>query len=183
MQELIFIVHILSAICLIALILVQHGKGADMGAAFGSGASQTVFGSIGSIPFLTKITALIAAIFCATSLGLGYFIAKQVKPESSLVAQQPATPAIPALPASAPTTTSATPAATTAAPGDVAAADSANAVVSKNAKDDSPSAAMTIAPAKKKAAAAQGQSRKATAKPKNPVVKSSDQDSRKDNRK
>lgn len=79
MQEIIFIVHILAAICLICLILVQHGKGADMGAAFGSGSSNTIFGSIGSVPFLLKITTLIAAIFFATSITLGVMVAKQTK--------------------------------------------------------------------------------------------------------
>lgn len=85
MQELVFIIHILAAIFLIVLILMQHGKGADMGAAFGSGASQTVFGSIGTVPFLTKITAIVAIVFCVTSLGLGFFISQQVKQERSVV--------------------------------------------------------------------------------------------------
>ncbi|EKE01394.1 MAG: preprotein translocase, SecG subunit [uncultured bacterium] len=79
MQEIIFVIHILAAICLVFLVLIQHGKGADMGAAFGSGASNTVFGSIGSVPFLIKVTALIAAVFFATSIMLGVMISKQVK--------------------------------------------------------------------------------------------------------
>lgn len=79
MQEIIFIVHILAAICLVCLILMQHGKGADMGAAFGSGSSNTVFGSVGSVPFLLKVTTLIAAIFFATSITLGIMVAKQAK--------------------------------------------------------------------------------------------------------
>ena len=79
MQEIIFIIHILAAICLICLVLIQHGKGADMGAGFGTGASNTIFGSIGSVPFLIKITALIAAIFFATSITLGVMVAKQAK--------------------------------------------------------------------------------------------------------
>jgi preprotein translocase subunit SecG len=87
MQELIFIIHILAAAFLIILILMQHGKGADMGAAFGSGASQTVFGSIGSVPFLIKVTAIVAIVFCSTCIGLSYFISKTAKPEgvSSIV--------------------------------------------------------------------------------------------------
>jgi len=95
MQPLFFIIHILAAVTLIALILVQHGKGADVGAAFGSGASQTMFGSVGSTPFLIKITALIAAIFFATSLGLGYLTTKQVKQvkQTSILTQtQPTAP-------------------------------------------------------------------------------------------
>jgi preprotein translocase subunit SecG len=82
MQEIVFIIHISAAICLICLVLIQHGKGADMGAAFGSGASNTVFGSIGSVPFLIKITALIAAIFFTTSITLGVMVAKKAKQET-----------------------------------------------------------------------------------------------------
>lgn len=79
MQELIFVIHILSIVALIGLVLVQHGKGADMGAAFGSGASNTMFGSGGSISFFTKVTAVIALIFFITSVGLGIMVAKQAK--------------------------------------------------------------------------------------------------------
>lgn len=79
MQPLIFIIHILAVAILIVLILIQHGKGADAGAAFGSGASQTMFGSQGSTPFLIKVTAIIAAIFFATSILLGHVTARQAK--------------------------------------------------------------------------------------------------------
>jgi len=79
MQQLVLILHVLVAISLIALVLIQHGKGADVGAAFGSGASNTMFGSAGSTPFLVKITAFLAVVFFATSLGLGFMAAKQVK--------------------------------------------------------------------------------------------------------
>jgi preprotein translocase subunit SecG len=87
MQELVFIIHVLSVVSLIGLVLVQHGKGADMGAAFGSGASNTMFGSTGSISFFAKLTAIIAAIFFATSITLGVMVAKQAKhpSDSSLV--------------------------------------------------------------------------------------------------
>jgi preprotein translocase subunit SecG len=91
MQEIIFIIHILAAICLICLVLIQHGKGADMGAAFGSGASNTVFGGIGSIPFLIKVTAVVAALFFTTSIMLGVVVAKKVKQES-ISKQIPAMP-------------------------------------------------------------------------------------------
>ena len=84
MQELIFIIHILAAVALIILVLMQHGKGADAGASFGSGASNTVFGSIGSMPFLIKVTAIIAAIFFVTSLSLGCIVAKEAKQTSVL---------------------------------------------------------------------------------------------------
>ncbi len=79
MQELIFIIHILSVVSLIGLVLMQHGKGADMGAAFGSGASNTMFGSTGSISFFTKLTGIIALIFFITSVTLGVMIAKQTR--------------------------------------------------------------------------------------------------------
>ena len=75
-EQIILIVHVLAAIGIIALILIQQGKGADAGASFGSGASQTVFGSAGSGNFLTKSTALLATIFFATSFGLAIY-AKQ----------------------------------------------------------------------------------------------------------
>jgi preprotein translocase subunit SecG len=63
--------HIVIAVIIIILILVQHGKGADMGAAFGSGSSQTVFGSKGAAPFLMKLTGFLAAVFFVTSLSMG----------------------------------------------------------------------------------------------------------------
>jgi preprotein translocase subunit SecG len=89
MQQIIFLIHILSAVCLIALVLIQHGKGADAGAAFGSGASQTMFGSIGAMPFLIKVTALVAATFFITSLSLGVIIAKQVKHGADITISAP----------------------------------------------------------------------------------------------
>lgn len=70
MEQAILIVHVLAAIGIIGLIMIQQGKGADMGASFGSGASQTLFGSSGSGNALTKSTAILAAIFFATSFGL-----------------------------------------------------------------------------------------------------------------
>ena len=63
MKELILVIHVLAAVGLIALVLVQQSKGADIGAAFGSGASQTLFGARGSANFLTRLTALLATIF------------------------------------------------------------------------------------------------------------------------
>ena len=79
MQQLILLVHVIIAIALVSLVLLQHGKGADAGAAFGSGASQTVFGSQGSGSFLVKITAGLAAAFFITSLFLGYLVSHQTK--------------------------------------------------------------------------------------------------------
>lgn len=76
METLIVIVHVIAAIAIIALVLLQQGKGADAGAAFGSGASQTVFGSSGSGNFLTRSTTIAAVVFFATSLTLAIY-AKQ----------------------------------------------------------------------------------------------------------
>jgi preprotein translocase subunit SecG len=70
MEQIILIVHVLAAIGIIALILMQQGKGADAGASFGAGASQTLFGSSGSGNFLTKSTTLLAVVFFATSFAL-----------------------------------------------------------------------------------------------------------------
>jgi preprotein translocase subunit SecG len=70
MYQIILLFHVFAAVCIIALVLVQQGKGASMGAAFGSGASQTVFGSRGSGSFLFRVTLSFAAIFFISSIGL-----------------------------------------------------------------------------------------------------------------
>lgn len=75
LQTTLLIAQVFIAIGLIAIILVQHGKGADAGAAFGSGASSTMFGSQGSGNFLTKTTTILAVVFLANSLTLGYLAA------------------------------------------------------------------------------------------------------------
>jgi len=72
MQTIILVAHVLIALALISLVLLQHGKGADMGAAFGSGASSTVFGSQGAGSFMTRTTAVLAALFFITSLSLAF---------------------------------------------------------------------------------------------------------------
>ncbi len=72
METLIWIVHVLTALSIIGLVLLQHGKGADAGAAFGSGASGSIFGASGSANFLSRTTAVLAAVFFLTSLGLTY---------------------------------------------------------------------------------------------------------------
>jgi preprotein translocase subunit SecG len=71
--NLIVVLQVVSALAIIGLVLVQHGKGADMGAAFGSGASGSLFGASGSSNFLSKSTAIAAAIFFAATLALAYF--------------------------------------------------------------------------------------------------------------
>ena len=77
MQELILLIHVFACVTLIVLVLMQHGKGADVGAVLGSGASQTVFGSRGSASFMVRLTVSVAVVFFVTSLTLGYFATKQ----------------------------------------------------------------------------------------------------------
>jgi preprotein translocase subunit SecG len=72
LETLIWILHVLSAVGVIVLVLLQHGKGADMGAAFGSGSSGSLFGASGSANFLSRTTGVLAAVFFMTSLGLTY---------------------------------------------------------------------------------------------------------------
>jgi preprotein translocase subunit SecG len=78
-------VHILVALAIIGLVLMQHGKGADMGAAFGSGASGSLFGATGSANFLSRTTGVLAAVFFATSLTLAYVASNQPKTTGSVM--------------------------------------------------------------------------------------------------
>ena len=75
LTNIVLIVQILSAVAMIGLVLIQHGKGADMGAAFGSGSAGSLFGSAGAANFLSRSTAVLAAVFFASSLALTYFSA------------------------------------------------------------------------------------------------------------
>lgn len=87
MYQLVLIIHVFAAVCLVALVLVQQGKGATVGAAFGSGASQTVFGSRGSGSFLLKITIGFVILFFSTSIALNYMASHAIKQ-----AQEPSLP-------------------------------------------------------------------------------------------
>jgi len=73
LETIVLVIHVLAALAIIGLVLIQHGKGADMGSGFGSGASATVFGSGGAGNFLTRATTGIAIIFFLTSFGLAFF--------------------------------------------------------------------------------------------------------------
>lgn len=73
LETVVIVVHLLVAIGVVALVLLQQGKGADAGASFGAGASATVFGSQGSATFLSRFTGILAATFFITSLGLAFF--------------------------------------------------------------------------------------------------------------
>ena len=88
-HNLLLVVHVLIAVGLVVLVLLQQGKGADAGAAFGSGASGTMFGSRGAGSFLTRTTAILATLFFITSLSLAYLAnTKSTKP-TSVVDQVP----------------------------------------------------------------------------------------------
>lgn len=86
MQAIILFIHIILAVTLIGLILLQQGKGAQMGAAFGSGASNTLFGSRGPAGFLLKLTSTLIALFFITSVLLGVLTAREAKSRGEIVA-------------------------------------------------------------------------------------------------
>jgi preprotein translocase subunit SecG len=90
-HNVILVLHVLIAASLVGLVLLQQGKGADVGAAFGSGASSTVFGSQGSASFLTRTTGILAALFFVTSLSLAYLATRGAEPTSVLDSGVPAT--------------------------------------------------------------------------------------------
>src|SRR5690625_165718 len=85
MQNIILLVHVLTALAIIGLILLQQGKGAVAGASFGGGASQTVFGSQGSSGFFTRATAILAVVFFATSFGLAIIAKQEVRVDDSFI--------------------------------------------------------------------------------------------------
>ena len=90
LHNVILVIHVLVAFAIIALVLLQQGKGADAGAAFGSGASSTVFGARGSASFLSRATGILAAVFFITSLTLAYLANKQPVATSVIDAVAPA---------------------------------------------------------------------------------------------
>jgi len=90
-------VHVLVALGIIFLVLLQHGKGADMGAAFGSGSSGSLFGATGSANFLSRTTAALAVVFFLTSLGLAYVATHKPKTGASVMQGATSLPA-PAVP-------------------------------------------------------------------------------------
>ena len=95
MYEVLLVIYLVVALALIGLVLIQQGKGADMGASFGAGSSNTLFGSSGAGNFLTRTTALLATVFFVLSLLLGNLSAEKVKQEDewsdlSTAIEQPA---------------------------------------------------------------------------------------------
>jgi preprotein translocase subunit SecG len=84
------VAHVVVAIAIIGLVLLQHGKGADMGSGFGGGASGSLFGATGSANFLSRTTAVLAAIFFVSSLTLAYFATQRPRETGSVVDRAPA---------------------------------------------------------------------------------------------
>jgi preprotein translocase subunit SecG len=100
LETVVVVVHLLVALGVVGLVLIQQGKGADAGASFGAGASATVFGSQGSATFLSRVTAILAAVFFITSLGLAYFAKEKADalsnvglPDPAVLEVQPSKPA------------------------------------------------------------------------------------------
>jgi len=128
LQTLVVVFHVMFAIAIIGLVLLQRGKGAEAGAGFGAGASGTVFGARGSASFLSRTTAVLATLFFVTSLGLSYLFSHRAEPTSVVDrVQSPRPVQLPGLPpatqmptapvTSTPTTSAPTPSApTTSAP-------------------------------------------------------------------
>jgi preprotein translocase subunit SecG len=108
--KIVIVLHILIALGIIGLVLLQHGKGADMGSGFGGGSSASLFGATGSANFLSRLTAGLATLFFLSSLGLSYFathrpqasggVMESIKqlpaPPKPALAPKPAAPAAPA---------------------------------------------------------------------------------------
>jgi len=106
----ILVFHVIVALAVIGLVLLQHGKGADMGAAFGSGSAGSLFGSAGAANFLSRSTAILATVFFVTSMGLTYFhsatarsggVTESLSAPAGKADANPATPAAPSAPAPA----------------------------------------------------------------------------------
>lgn len=116
LKTLIVVVQILSALGIIGLVLLQHGKGADMGAAFGGGSSGSLFGATGSANFLSHATAVLATIFFVATLALTYIGAYKPKASAGLLG------AVATLPVSSPAAASAPLAASASAPVSAASA-------------------------------------------------------------
>ncbi|HIQ39623.1 MAG TPA: preprotein translocase subunit SecG [Sulfurivirga caldicuralii] len=91
-------IHLLVALAIIGLVLIQHGKGADAGASFGGGSSQTVFGSRGSATFLSRLTAVMATVFFITSITLAYMSTEQTRGYQSVIEKVKPVEEVPAVP-------------------------------------------------------------------------------------
>ncbi len=103
MEMIVLIVHILVAAGIVGLVLIQHGKGADVGAAFGSGSAGSVFGSAGSANFMSRLTGILALVFFLSSMGLTWLankrgVDKGVMTTPAATQKVPGAPDVPAAP-------------------------------------------------------------------------------------
>jgi preprotein translocase subunit SecG len=111
METIVLVLHVLTALAVCGLVLLQHGKGADVGAAFGGGASGSIFGATGSANFLSRATAILAAVFFLSSMGLTYFSGRKADQKGVMATQPvpakpgPAQPPVPGTPAGVPSIT------------------------------------------------------------------------------
>lgn len=145
LQNLVVLLQVISALAIIVLVLLQHGKGADMGAAFGSGASGSLFGATGSSNFMSKSTGVAAAIFFTTTLVLANFASNRDKGVSGGIMERAVAPA----PVTGPAAIPQAPVAPAAAPAAPAPAPAATApAVSETAPVTTPATAPAPAPAK-----------------------------------
>ena len=99
MEVILLVIHVIIAAAIIGLVLLQHGKGADMGASFGSGSSGSLFGASGSANFLSRTTAILATVFFISSLVLTYVYAHKSAPKGVLEGVLKSAPTTPASPA------------------------------------------------------------------------------------
>ena len=102
MKDIILIIDVLSAVGLVALVLLQQGKGADMGAAFGGGASQSLFGARGSANFLSRTTAILATTFFLSNMALAWVTTREQKATASVTRSVTEALVAPVAPAAAP---------------------------------------------------------------------------------
>jgi preprotein translocase subunit SecG len=123
--NIILMVHVVAAFVIIGLVLIQHGKGAEIGASFGGGSAGSLFGATGSANFLSRATAILATLFFLTSLGLAYIATHKPKSAGGGVMDGVTAPAKPAAPAVPPTSPGAIPGATPGAAAPAAPAQSA----------------------------------------------------------
>jgi preprotein translocase subunit SecG len=90
LSKFVYVVMLLSAVGIVVLVLLQHGKGADMGTGFGAGASGSLFGATGSANFLSRTTGILAAVFFASTLALAYFATTRPKAGGGVMQNLPA---------------------------------------------------------------------------------------------
>lgn len=99
MESILLVIHVIVALLIIGLIMLQQGKGAEMGASFGAGASQTIFGAVGSGNFFSRMTAILVAVFFATSFVLAVLAKKSVEMDDFPIPVLEKSTEVPAVPA------------------------------------------------------------------------------------